>query len=243
MYIQATANLPSPDDLWVEPSTASHVFFLLIVAAVVAAWFVGLRKSGWGRWHWIWPLLALGVSGVVQGSSWIRQETIPPPVLLFMASQLVLGAVLVASPAGKKMSESIPLAWLVGVHVFRLPLELWLDRAHTEGTVPIQMTFNGHNFDIVTGVLALIAVLWLRKANAPRKAIAIGFNCIGFGLLIAVGVIAIRSIPSPFQAYTEGPPLTLPMHFPFGWIVTAGVVSAWIAHLLLFRKLCSSGVQ
>lgn len=236
-----TALQPSPFDAWVAPSVGNLVFFLLIILAIVIAWFVAIQKAGFSRWHWLWPIGALALSALAQGSSWIRQDSMPPPVPVFMGVHLVVVITLVLSPAGKKLAMSLPMAWLVGFHAFRLPLELWLHRAHSEGTIPVQMTFAGHNFDIVTGVLALAGWLWLRRRPDGPLFVPWVLNCIGFALLVAVGVIAMRSVPYPFRAYQTEPALMLPMHFPYGWIVTMAVASALVFHGLLFRRLLMEG--
>lgn len=229
----------SPFDAWVAPSAGNLVFFLLIVLAIALAWFAAIQKAGYSRWHWLWPIGAMALSAVAQGSSWIRQDSMPPAVPVFMGVHLIFALAIIFSPVGKRFALTLPLAWLVGFHVFRLPLEFWLHRAHVEGTIPVQMTFGGHNFDIITGVLALAGWLWLRKRPDGPLWVPWVFNCVGFALLVVVGVIAMRSVPYPFRAYQTEPALMLPMHFPYGWIVTMAVTSALVFHGLLFRRLLS----
>lgn len=244
MYKHAIAAVQaSPFDAWVAPSVGNLIFFLLIILAIMIAWFAAIQRAGFSRWHWLWPIVAMALSALVQGSSWIRQDSMPPAVPVFMGVHLVVVIALVLSPAGKKLAFSLPLAWLVGFHVFRLPLELWLHRVYAEGTVPVQMTFAGHNFDITTGVLALAGWVWLRLRPEGNLWVPWVFNCVGFALLFVIGVIAMRSVPYPFRAYQTEPALMLPMHFPYGWVVTMAVASAAAFHGLLLRRLLSMSMQ
>ena len=66
---------------------------------------------------------------------------------------------LARSRSARASSSGLPIAALVGVQAFRLPLELVLARWKNQGVIPVQMTFEGHNFDIVTGVLALVTAV------------------------------------------------------------------------------------
>ena len=104
------------------------------------------------------------------------------------------------------------------------------------------MTFEGNNFDIVSGVLALlIGVAFARKP--PPRALVWAFNLAGFGLLLNVMSIAVLSSPLPIRQYLNDPPVLLAYHFPYGWIVPICVGGAMFLHLLVFRRLMSAQEQ
>jgi hypothetical protein len=50
----------------------------------------------------------------------------------------------------------MPLLTLVGLQSFRLPLQLALHRAAEQGIIPVQLSYSGYNFDIVTGMGATV---------------------------------------------------------------------------------------
>src|SRR5262245_38413150 len=54
------------------------------------------------------------------------------------------------SRAGGRIATHVPLAFLVGFQVFRLPLELVLHRWFKDGTIPETMTWTGQNWDIAS---------------------------------------------------------------------------------------------
>ena len=137
------------------------------------------------------------------------------------------------------MAQTMPLAWLVGFHAFRLPLELVMHKAALDGTMPEQMSYSGLNFDIVTGVLALILAgySWVTRRELPRFAV-ITFNLIGSVLLIAIVVIAVASLPM-FHVFGTAPERlnTWVAFFPYVWLPAGLVASATLGHILLWRRL------
>jgi len=61
-----------------------------------------------------------------------------------------------------------PLWALTMVHVFRIPLEIVLDVWAHAGAVPVQMTYRGDNFDILTGICAgVLGIALLRHERPP----------------------------------------------------------------------------
>jgi hypothetical protein len=102
-------------------------------------------------------LVWAGVSGGLATSGILgRFEARPPPILLFMAVLLVGSVALGLSSTGGLLASRVPLVGLVGVQAFRLPLELAMHQAATDGIMPVELSFSGYNFDIVTGVLAVV---------------------------------------------------------------------------------------
>jgi hypothetical protein len=126
---------------------------------------------------------------------------------------------------------------LAGFQAFRLPLELVLHRWYREGSMPLQMTYEGHNFDIVTGLaaVAVIVVALVRRTDVPRG-VALAFNVLGSALLLGVIAIVLQSSPIPLRTY-EGLPILLGFHLPYAWIAPVCVAGAMAGHVILWRKL------
>ena len=101
------------------------------------------------------------------------------------------------------------------------------------------MTFEGHNFDIISGSLALAVGLWLWRGRAPRAAVW-AFNVIGSALLVGVARIAVLSSPLPIRQYMNEPAVLLAFYFPYSWIVPVCVAGALFGHILIFRWLIGS---
>jgi hypothetical protein len=136
------------------------------------------------------------------------------------------------SPIGKSLSIQLPLAWIIGFQVFRLPLELVLHSWAEQGTIPMTMTWNGQNWDIVSGVVALVCAPLASRVRAAGWLA----NIVGFVLLLNVARVAILSSPLPF-AWGLASPLQLGFHLPYAFIVPVCVGGALAGHIVLTRKL------
>jgi len=232
----------------VQPSAASLSVFLGIVCFLGVMFVLAVGRAAAAHPHptsssslWvrrgIYSLVAwLTITAAIARSGVLRIQMLPPPSMLFFALIPLTALVLSFSPLGKLLALQTPLAWLVGFQGFRIPLELVLHRWYEEGVIPIQMTFAGLNFDIVSGVLGLGLGLWTAFGKPPRASYWV-FNVVGLGLLLWIVRIVILTSPFPWRAYHDGPPLLLIFYVPTVWIGPVCVLAALLGHLLLFRRL------
>jgi hypothetical protein len=162
----------------------------------------------------------------------------PPPVFVAMlAGVVVLGPLIARSRAGDRLARGLPHAWLVGFHGFRLPLELSMHRAVTEGVMPEHMSYSGWNFDILTGISALVLAVALAVTPVPRWVIA-AWNWIGLGLMWNIVGIAVLS--TPMLAWFGPDRLNVfVMQMPYTLLPAVLVTAAWSGHLIVFRALSS----
>lgn len=156
----------------------------------------------------------------------------------FFGPILVVWTGLALSPVGKRMAKAIPIAALVGFQAFRLPLELVLHDWFVQGTIPETMTWSGSNWDVVSGVVALVAAPFA----ARHKFAAVLANLIGFALLLNVMRVAVLSAPVPFGWHVD-PPLQLAFHLPYALIGPVCVGGALFGHLVLSRALANTLVH
>jgi hypothetical protein len=158
-------------------------------------------------------------------------------MLLMMIATVGAGLAIGLSPLGARLARALPLAALVGFQAFRLPLELVMHRAARAGVMPVQMSFEGWNFDIVTGASAVVVAGLLVADRAPR-ALVVGWNVLGVLLLVTIGAIAVVSTPLVHAFGTSPDALnTWVGTAPFVWLPTVFVSCALAGHLVLTRKL------
>ena len=179
-----------------------------------------------------WSVVAavLSLTGVLA-----RFDGHPPPLAPFFVVTLILGVMLALSRVGARLS-TLPLPLLVGFHVFRFPLEVVMHQAATDGTMPVQMSFGGSNFDIVSGVTAGILALVVARREVPRP-IVLAWNVLGTLLLFGIVTIALLSTPM-FHAFGTRPEQlnTWVAYFPFVYIALC-VMGALVGHVVIFRRL------
>lgn len=177
-----------------------------------------------------------GVSALAFAGVLSRFDARPPPLLLLVVFVAGSAQLLARSVIGRTMQDGLPLAALVGFHAFRLPLELVMHRAATEGVMPPQMTFTGWNFDVVSGGSAIVVAALVGLGVAGRRLVLV-WNALGTALLLAIVVIAIASTPV-FAAFGRGEALnTFIAYLPFTTLPTVMVALAMAGHLVLWRRL------
>ena len=96
------------------------------------------------------------------------------------------------------------------------------------------MTFEGYNFDVLSGVLAILAAIIIKKKWRPG--VALTYNIIGLLLLINIVVVAILSMPTPLRYFMNEPANTLVGEFPFIYLPAVLVVIAYSMHIFSLRQ-------
>lgn len=180
----------------------------------------------------LWLLL----SAVAAASDVLRRFDIaPPPFAWLVLAVTVLGILVPYSRLGTRLIRGLPLAALVGYQVFRFPLELFMHRASMEGLMPVQMSYSGWNFDILTGISAGLLGLALLRWDVPRFAVQV-WNAAGFALLVNIVTIAVLSTPA-FGWFGRDRLNVWVTYPPFVWLPAVMVTAALMGHLLVWRKL------
>ncbi len=150
---------------------------------------------------------------------------------LFLAAGII-GTIALGSSNSVSRLIQLPFGILVGFEAFRILVEMLIHAASTIGLAPLQMTWSGYNFDVVTGVTALCLAPFAR--SVPRWLI-LGWNCLGLALLMVVMVIAAVSFPTRFQLLR--PDNRWVADFPYVWLPSVLVTAALLGHIVIFRKL------
>lgn len=180
---------------------------------------------------WQVAVSALAWSGVLA-----QFDARPPPIVFLLACIVVGAQVLARSAFGTTLSEGLPVAALVAFQAFRLPLELLMHVAAIEGVMPLQMTYTGWNFDIVTGASAVVVAALVATGVGGRR-LVLAWNALGSALLVVIVVIAVASTPL-FAAFGDGPALnTFIAYVPFTTLPTVMVLLATAGHVVLWRRL------
>lgn len=228
-----------------DPVVAAFVLIpAALVAALIWATFVAWRRSGasesasrraaivvgvdtaaWMTVTWI-----AAMSGVLR--AWDR---VPPPMIFVVIGVFVISSILGFGRVGTRLAQHVPLWALIATQSFRLPLELAMHALSERGIMPIQMSYSGRNFDIVTGATAIVVAVLVKMGYGGRRLVSI-WNVIGLALLANVVTVAIASMPV-FQAFGPEHVVTFVTYPPFIWLPAVMVVAALAGHLVIFKAL------
>jgi hypothetical protein len=182
----------------------------------------------------VWLLIqaAIGLAGFYQVT-----DTVPPRFLLAIAPPVLAIILLLLSKKGRSLVMTWDLRWMTILHVVRIPVELVLFWLFTQKAVPQLMTFEGNNFDIISGISAPL-ILWagFRKGR-PNKALLLAWNSICLLLLINIVVHAILSSPVPFQQFAFDQPNIAVLFFPYVWLPAFVVPVVLLMHLVAIIKI------
>jgi len=159
----------------------------------------------------------------------------PFNVMPVFAIPLITILILTFSPSTGDVLQSIPMKDFIQLQVFRLFVEILLWMTFIQNLLPVQMTFEGRNWDVLTGISApIIAHLFI-----SNRRVLIAWNIICLGLLINVVSIAILSMPTPLRVFDNEPANTIVTVFPFIFLPGFLVPLAYGLHFLSLRKLLS----
>lgn len=202
-----------------SPARRARIAALSAVAA--AAWL--------GLWF------AIASTGVLK-----QLDARPPPFLFVFAATFAMAAFLGLSGIGRRLSAGLPLATLIAVHGFRVPLEWVMHQAYERKIMPVQMSWSGWNFDVVTGLLALVVAALAAQGKAPRW-LLVAWTGLSFVTLFVVAGIAAASTPL-IHAFGTSPERlnTWIADPPYVWLPTVMVAFALAGQLMVVRKLLAS---
>jgi hypothetical protein len=193
-----------------------------------------LVRAGLLTLAWMIGTLALAASRVLLHFDWR-----PPPMALLVFGVVLLASWIGGSSVGARLARGLPLAALVGFQAFRWPLEVLMHRGYVQNFVPVQMTYAGRNFDVLTGISAVFLAIAMWRLEVPRV-VVLAWNVVGSVLLANILVIAVLSMP---MIRFFGPDrmnvwVAVP---PFVWLPTVLVVAALAGLIVVFRKLRLQG--
>lgn len=217
---------------------------LLLALLLVTGVFVAWRRTGattrrsllaatamtLGLLVWMSATYVAANRGVLQFPP--DAPTMPVVFVLLVALSVGLGV----STVGRRLAAGLPLAILVGVQSFRLPLELMMHRAYDAGLMPVQMSYSGLNFDIVTGITALIVAVLLATGRVGLRTVR-AWTVMGTLLLVNIIVISWLSAPTPWRVFRDGPANVWVTTAPYIWLPTVMVAFAILGHIVVYRRL------
>jgi hypothetical protein len=164
----------------------------------------------------------------------------PVNMIPILAVPLITILAFTFSKAGKEILIHIPAENIIKLQAFRFFVELLLLVLYLENQAPVQMTFDGRNWDILSGITAPIVALLIVKGKISKTGLII-WNLACLGLLVNIVTVAILSMPTPLQTFMNEPSNTIVTQFPVSWLPALLVPLAYGLHFLSLRQLALKG--
>jgi hypothetical protein len=215
--------------------TTAGVVSLITLGIALASRRAGLPRkpatsSLFGLMVWLGMTAALARGGLLSGST-----ALPPRWPLLPLTAITSFFILSRTSTFRRILDNVPPWQPVALQTFRVGVELAFWRLHAEGVAPVQVTFEGRNFDAIVGltapvVAAGIAFGWF----GPRLTIV--WNLFGLAMLFnTIGTVA-TSAPGPIHLNWPGEPFRAIATWPVIWIPTFLAPVAIFLHVVSIRQ-------
>ena len=158
----------------------------------------------------------------------------PPKIGIILIVPLVVILLIMFSKTVKEIARHIPVQNIIRLQAFRIFVEILLWMLLIQNLLPIQMSFEGRNFDILAGLTAPVIAYLYAKKNIGKRA-AIVWNIFGLALLFNIVGIALLSMPTPFRVFMNAPANTIVARFPIVWL------PGFLVPLLMDYTFCHYG--
>ncbi len=176
----------------------------------------------------------LVLQGVVAYSGFYTNTTgVPPRFTLTIGPALLCIILLFATSKGRQFLDRLNLQSLTLLHVARIPVEIVLLWLFVHRAIPQVMTFEGHNFDILSGITA--PIVWYLTQNNTNRKLLLMWNIVCLGLLLNIVITAVLAAPFDFQQIAFDQPNIAVLYFPFVWLPACVVPLVLLNHLAAIK--------
>lgn len=167
-------------------------------------------------------------------------DHVPPRFVLLIWPPLIFILILFLTAKGRAYIDRLDLKTLTLLHTIRIPVEIVLFGLFIHKTIPELMTFEGRNFDILSGLTAPLVFYFGFIKNKLSNKVILGWNFICLALLINIVINAVLSAPFPIQQFAFDQPNIALLYFPFIWLPCCVVPIVLLSHLVAIRKLLTT---
>jgi hypothetical protein len=212
--------------------TSQSIAAFLMIGSTAFAYFQFQKAANWNKWVGAVMALWLMVQMILAQRGFYSDTTATPPRFpLLLIPPILVTIAAFTIPFLKTGVQKIELKYLVWVHIVRIPVEIALHQLYLAGWVPQIMTYEGNNFDIISGITApFIAYFGYSKQQLPQWVLTT-WNLVCLGLLFNIVITAILSAPTPFQQLAFDQPNIAVTEFPFVWLPCFIVPIVLFAHI------------
>lgn len=161
----------------------------------------------------------------------------PPKIFIIVIPAALIVIYLSISTNINRLLTFIPAEWPVYVQSFRILMELGLWLLYIRNIIPVQMTFEGLNYDILIGLSALLVGYYSLATEKWPRIISVLWNFAGLLLVTNIFIVSFLSTPSPLRQFFNEPANTIVAYFPFVLIPAFIVPFAYLMHILSIKQI------
>jgi len=221
--------------------------FIAIVVAVLAFLTYAVSAASTGKKS-LTPSITLTVLlgwifliSVQTYNGFFLDFSMPPRLMFYIGACVLFMILLFVIPKTRTFLLEIPITTLHYLHIIRVPVEMVLWWLAVWNAVPNEMTFEGANLDIISGISAPFAAVFMVGSRSKSRVGAVIWNLIALGLLINIVVRAISLTPYFYEPSVALPANIGVFYFPYILLPTFVVPAVLFCHVvsiyqLIFKK-------
>lgn len=212
--------------------------YLVFGLTVLAALFLFYKATNYSK-TFLFIIVSWMIAQTVTSLSGFYKITgsVPPRVGLLLLPPLVMTIILFSTKKGRNFIDSLDIKTLTLFHIIRVPVELTLLWLFMHKFVPELMTFEGRNFDILSGISAPVIYYFGFVKKILDRSIILIWNFVCLGLLINIAINAVLSVPGTFQQFAFDQPNIGILTFPFIFLPSVLVPLVLFSHLTAIRRI------
>jgi hypothetical protein len=214
------------------PTYVGLTFYLAVILTLVFLY----KASGASLKFLVVLILWVLIQSVIgQSEFYLKEDTLPPRFMLLVLPPFLSIILLFATRAGRRFVDSLDPSILTLMHIVRVPVEFVLLWLFFNKAVPQVMTFEGRNFDMLSGLTAPLVWHFGYNRNKLGKGFLIAWNVICLLLVLNVVIHGILSVPTVFQQISLGQPNIGVLYFPYILLPGLVVPAVIFAHFVCLR--------
>ncbi len=183
---------------------------------------------------WLFILSTMTFSGFFEDF-----KSRPPRLFLIILPSLIAILIVTINKNTRAYLLRMPLTTLTYIHIVRVPVEIVLWWLAQNQLVPVALTFEGSNYDILSGLSAPFAGLFFVGLRSKSRIGALVWNVICLILLFNVVIRAIIATPYFYNSEVFEVPNLAVFVFPFvllpGFVVPVVLFSHVVSMINLLR--------
>lgn len=186
-------------------------------------------------------IILLFVTALLSFSGFLTDyDAMPPRLPIIVAIETLCIVGIFFRKQARDFISRIPITTLTHIHIIRVPVEMVLWWLYKEQVIDPLLTFEGSNYDIIVGISAPFAGLFLVGMRSKSQFGAIVWNLAGIVMLANIVYLAISCTPYPFQSLCFDTPNTFVFEFPYIWLPTFVVPAVLFCHVASIYQLVTT---
>lgn len=234
----------SPTNLMEATPTYIAGTFIALVLALIGFIYYAVNSAAPGKknltptialtllFAWIFLICILTFNG------FFSNYDSPPRIVLFSCIAAIGIIALFAFRKSRAFLNEMPITTLTYLHIIRVPVEMVFWWLAISEVIPIDMTFEGSNLDIISGISAPFAAVFMVGGKNKNRIGAIIWNVIAIGLLFNMIYLAIGYTPYFYEASFGGEATNVAIfYFPYILLPLFVVPVVLFSHLVCINQL------